>query len=372
MHVLHISREFLPLVGGTAKHIYEVSRRLQKRGIACRVLTLCYDLFDKSRKFPARETIDDIEVFRIKGWGHYKKPFPLEIPCFLFRWADIVHLHDPRFLLETTALFKFLFHFKIVLTSHGFILHTPQWKLIKKILIPTYYKFYFKNLLDAVICVSHQDLEYFKYWPIKRLFLIENGIDYRKYSQIERIPDPQCFLYFGRLDWNKGLDLLFLTLSELKDISWKLDIVGEGPKEVTLFLQKNAAKLGLTDRIKWHGFLPERELLSYLSRAQFCFFPSTYEGFGFTLLEAMAAGAICLANKIESFSYLIENNKNGFLLDFSSLPEAAKIIRDIIKLNKNNLEIISNEARKKASQYDWGKKVDNIEQLYNQIKALKS
>jgi len=369
MRLLHISREFYPLMGGTGKHIYEIGRRLQEKGYACRIVTLCYDLFNKSRKFPPFEIIDGLEVFRLKGWGHYKKPLPLEIPWKLFHWADIVHLHDPRFLFETTALLKPFFRYKIAFTSHGFILHTPQWRWVKKLLTATYYKFYLKNIVDAVICVSRQDFGYFEPWGVNQLYLIENGIDYKKYSQIKKSPQAGHFLYFGRLDWNKGLDLLLVTMAALKDIPWTLDIVGKGSEEITLSLQEMAANLGLKERVNWHGFLPEKELLSFISRSELCFFPSRYEGFGFALLEAMAAGAVCLANKIQSFSQLINDQENGFLLDFSTPSEAAKRIREIISLPSQKLRQIAEQAKALASRYDWGKKLACLLDVYNRMRA---
>jgi len=97
MNILHISRQFYPCIGGTEKYIYEISKRLLKKSINCRVLTLNYNIFNKKQKFAEYENFEGIEIFRIYGVGYYKKPIPLRLPLNLFKWADIVHIHDLRF-----------------------------------------------------------------------------------------------------------------------------------------------------------------------------------------------------------------------------------------------------------------------------------
>ena len=48
MKILHICRRFHPLVGGIENYVLEVTSRQQARGAQCRVLTLDYDLLDRS------------------------------------------------------------------------------------------------------------------------------------------------------------------------------------------------------------------------------------------------------------------------------------------------------------------------------------
>jgi hypothetical protein len=60
MNILHISRRFCPCIGGTEKYIYDISTRLIKNEINCKVLTLNYDVLDRRRKFKKFEVIDDV------------------------------------------------------------------------------------------------------------------------------------------------------------------------------------------------------------------------------------------------------------------------------------------------------------------------
>jgi len=367
MKILHISRQFYPCIGGVEKYIYEISKRLVKKGIKCRVLTLNYNIFEKKEKFFRYEEMDGIEIYRIPGFGYYKKPIPLNFPLKLFRWADIIHIHDLRFLYETTLLLKQVLKYRIIWSTHGFLLHTEDFKFLKSFAIPVYYKPSIKNFIDGVICISKQDFEYFKNWQIKNLYLIENGIDFEKFSKIKRNPQKGKFLYFGRIDTNKGLDLLLRTLSLMKNDEWHLDIIGSGFDKVVVNLKNLSKELGISGKITWHGFLSEDKLFDFLGKAQFCFFPSKYEGFGFTLLEAMASGCVCIANTITAYKDIVNDNKNAFLVNFFDPEEASVKIHNLLNNSQKVLENIGQNAKEKAKEYSWEEKINQIIEIYQKV-----
>jgi alpha-1,3-mannosyltransferase len=369
MNILHISRRFYPFAGGTEKYIYEISERLVKRNINCRVLTLNYDILsDRKEKLDDYDKIDGIEIFRIPGFGYYKKPIPLKIPVNLFKWADIVHLHDIRFLYETTLFFKPIFKYKIILSTHGFILHTKELQIIKNFLISFYYKPTIANFFSSVICGSKQDFKFFKGVNKRKSYLIENGIDFKKFSKIKRNPKKGKFLYFGRIDKNKGIDLLFRALSLLGNEDWELNIIGSGSAELIKNLKVLSDKLGISKKVNWMGYLSEEELFKFISEAYMCFSPSTYEGFGFTLIEAMAAGCICIANNIQPYRDAVYDKINGFLVNFSDSQSISKTIEALLISDSGKLCSISENARERAKKLDWGNKVEQIIEIYNNIK----
>lgn len=368
MNVLNITRRFYPFIGGVENYIYETAKRLNKRGINCRVLTLDYDILQSKNKVSKHEIIDGIEVFRIPGFGYYKKPIPLQIPLYLYKWADIIHIHDLRILYETSLLLKFILRYKIVISTHGFLFHTQDLKLLKSLLIPLYYKPTILNFIDSVICVSKQDYEYFIKWNLKNIHLIRNGINYNRFNQIERQPKRGELLYFGRLDKNKGLDLLFESLSLIKNYEWRLNIAGSGQIELVNELKLLADKLGLSSRIRWHGFVNEDKLYDLLSLSYICFFPSTYEGFGLTLIEAMACGSICIANRIPTYQDIIQHKKDGFIVNFKDKQTTAEIISCILNSPTDDLLPISKNAKESAIKYDWEAKIEDIIKVYRSLK----
>ncbi len=65
-------------------------------------------------------------------------------------------------------------------------------------------------------------------------------------------------------------------------------------------IYKLPKKLGIEDRVKFLGYVPEKELPSLYSGAIALVFPSLFEGFGLPILEAQACGCPVLTSSISS------------------------------------------------------------------------
>ena len=99
------------------------------------------------------------------------------------------------------------------------------------------------------------------------------------------------FLFVGRMTRKKGADDLVRTapavLSEIEDAV--LVIIGTGPMREALM--KEAARLGVSDRVHFIGAVPNRELPAYYNAADVFVNPTREnETFGLTTVEAMACG----------------------------------------------------------------------------------
>src|SRR4030067_2939168 len=92
MKILHVTQNFLPFHGGVETHIFELSRRVVKRGFEIEVLC------GKSPNCKSSETIEGIKVVRL---GMFAIPSPYNIariapamPLEIFRSeADVIHAH---------------------------------------------------------------------------------------------------------------------------------------------------------------------------------------------------------------------------------------------------------------------------------------
>ncbi|MDD5432273.1 MAG: glycosyltransferase family 4 protein [Candidatus Omnitrophica bacterium] len=367
MNILHISRRFYPCIGGTEKYILGMSRNLIQRGINCKVLTAEYDVLSRKNKFSKHELVDGIEVIRVPVVGHYKKIFPLNIPFNLFRWADIIHIHDLRFFYETVLSLKNIFKYKIVLSTHGLVFHTEDFALLKRVLWKLYYKKTINKCIDSVICSSLHDFEILNEEGNCRIQLIEDGVEIKSFETNTRSYDSGKFVYFGRIDKNKGVDLLFNALSQIANEKWVINMFGLSSNNISVVLKDHSRLSGIDDKIKWHGFVPQEELLRFISNAHICFFPSTAEGFGFSLVEAMANGCICLVNDIAPYRDKIDNCINGFIADFNDPLEVVKTINVISNLSSVKKEEISLNARNKAKRYSWENKINQVIAVYDRL-----
>lgn len=137
----------------------------------------------------------------------------------------------------------------------------------------------------------------------------------------------------GRLDRQKGIDILFRALAELPvHVHWRLDVVGDGRERDQL--TKLADDLGIARFITWHGTLRDPE--SVIGRADIFVLPSRYEGFPNALLEAMSMGLACIAADCPTGpGEMIDDGVDGVLVAVGD----AEALRDaIVRLATNDDE----------------------------------
>lgn len=105
---------------------------------------------------------------------------------------------------------------------------------------------------------------------------------------------PVRMMFVGKLEPSKGVELLLRALRRLRNRDWILDMYGVG-SQVELY-KAMAVQFGLNEKIQWHGFVPNSEVLKDYQNADLFVFPSLKEPTGGALLEAMAAGlpVICV------------------------------------------------------------------------------
>lgn len=116
----------------------------------------------------------------------------------------------------------------------------------------------------------------------------------------------RSFLYVGRLSRQKRVDLLLLALSRLKGNghpTW-LHIVGDGPEKRDLF--SLAGRLGIADRVIFHGKIDPEQVPHHYSRHTIFILSSRDEGQPNALLEAMASGMPVIVTASGGAEYLAD------------------------------------------------------------------
>lgn len=172
----------------------------------------------------------------------------------------------------------------------------------------------------------------------------EDKDSWKDFKNIEVIPNPLSFsptnlsnnrtkslIAVGRLCPQKGFDLLIniwtLINPKLRE-SWKLYIYGSGPDKEKL--QNQIEKRGLKNEIQICP--PTKNILDIYSNASIFCFTSQYEGFGMALIEAMASGMACVSfNCPCGPSDIIEQGKNGFLIEASDCHKFAHYITELMR-----------------------------------------
>lgn len=370
--ILHVARRFAPLLGGTERYVLDLAGEQVRRGHDVSVLTLDRDVTGVQRgRLPARETVNGIRVVRVPGHGNRRFAATFAVPTLAgeLRRADLVHLHDLRFLFGTTALAGRFSGLAVVVHTHGLLFHTPWAARLKRSLMRAYFGPALAFGRTRVVADSEPDLAaLLRYAPYlsDRSVLIEDAIELRHLLGLPRSPEPGEIITIGRLTHSKGIDLLLRALAGVHG-NWRLTVAGAEEREERLALESLVASLQLSDRVTFRGEYAEGELPELLSRAHLAVFPSRAEGFGLALLEALAAGTPVLASEIPAHRSLLGPQLEDRLVDFSDAGAATAALDRELAARPDERSTLLQRQRTRASHFQVTRLADDIEGLYREI-----
>lgn len=167
-----------------------------------------------------------------------------------------------------------------------------------------------------------------RYHIEKNVVVIPNGIDDGLFTQkihpLELNGDPSIFCH-GRLSYEKGIDLLLNSISQLKKEDrehLRLYLAGAGPLREKL--EDLSKRLGISENIIYTGQLSHAEILQYLKSVDLAIYPSRYESFSLAILEALAVAdcPVCMSNCAGICGFL---RRGDDLIQFN--PEIPNILR---------------------------------------------
>lgn len=105
----------------------------------------------------------------------------------------------------------------------------------------------------------------------------------------------------------KNVRRLLEAFARVQVPNLQLAIVGSMNKMDT-DLQSYPRTLGIADRVRFLGYVPDGDLAALYAGARAFVFPSLYEGFGFPPLEAMACGCPVVASNVASIPEVCGDN----------------------------------------------------------------
>jgi glycosyltransferase involved in cell wall biosynthesis len=186
--------------------------------------------------------------------------------------------------------------------------------------------------------------------------VIPNGVDTQFFHPrpTARRDGPFRFLFVGRFQPQKNLIWLMTQLASLAASSatpFTLDLVGDGPHRVEL--EAMAARLGLSPRLRWHGWLPRERLVAIYQSADAILNPSLYEGMPNVLLEAMACGLPVLASNVPGNDAVVIDGVTGKLFDLGDAPAFLTYAREWI-IGVGRAERLGSAGRDRAvREFSW-------------------
>jgi glycosyltransferase involved in cell wall biosynthesis len=189
----------------------------------------------------------------------------------------------------------------------------------------------------------------------EKVISVGNSIDYDKFSQITKSEsvrvekfgirkDVLVFGTAGRLAETKGYKFLLEAFAHVKKQIPNCLLLFAGTGELRNLLEKQACKLGCGDSVRFLGYV--NNISEFYSTLDIFVLPSVAEGLPRGLMEAMAAGVICIASNVGGIPEIIEDGKNGFLAAAKDSKDLARVMIEAAKLPLNEKAEIVKAGRK--------------------------
>ncbi|HEY4027903.1 MAG TPA: glycosyltransferase [Candidatus Dormibacteraeota bacterium] len=190
-----------------------------------------------------------------------------------------------------------------------------------------------------------EDLRRAYHVPPDRLHVTAPGVDLETFRPVPKAtarllvghPDHRLFVFAGRLEPLKGVDVILRALAQLTEggrhpevrlLVFGNDAAGperrggpEGSGEARRFggeqarLRRLAEELGIAGRVEFPGSVAQHQLATYYAAADACLMPSYSESFGLVGLEAQACGSAVIASNVSGLASVVRDGLTGFLID---------------------------------------------------------
>jgi glycosyltransferase involved in cell wall biosynthesis len=246
------------------------------------------------------------------------------------RQPDVVHIHStfaglvirPVLLLKRGGP-------RVVYCPHGWAFSRETSKLSHQ--VTKWVERVFAKITDRIICISGDEFNEAVRAGIsaKRLVLVHNGIS-RKRPLLDATsaiwPSQKTkVLFIGRLDRQKGYDLLIESARQLEDLI-EVRIIGASVigKSESTDVPRNVALLGWMNR---------NQIEAHLEVADLVVIPSRWEAFGLVAIEAMRAAKPIVAFRVGALPEIVEDGMTGFLCGPVSVAPLVDALQQVSKID---------------------------------------
>lgn len=345
MRILIAGTTYYPSLNGQAIFTVNLAEGLARRGHEVTV-AIPSNQIEPYRKERKGVQIEAMKSVSLKVWHQdaYISPFAGKAVRKIFETfqPDVVHIQDHYPLCRVVVQAARRYGVKIVGTNHfmpenlaaysGPLAHVkPLQRWVGWTWMMEVY-----NRVDVATAQSRNAADLIRKQGLRvPVYPVSCGIDLKRFYPDEAAdrracrerygldPDRKVFLFVGRVDAEKKLDVLLRAMAHLERDDVQLAIAGRG--EALKDLQTLAAELGLgDDKVHFTGFIPNEDLHLLLNSVDIFVMPSEAELLSLATLEAMASGRPVLVANAVALPELVTEGVNGYLFRPGDPLDAAK------------------------------------------------
>jgi len=393
MKILIATGIFPPDIGGPATYTEKLAQELKSRGLEVKVITysddqpLKFQILNskfqtpKESKLPTGQANPKSQIPITK----ISRRFPRGLRHFLYFWSllrlaknsDLIYAQNLVSAGLPAALVSKILRKKFVLKSVGdyaWEQGTARWGVKENLEDFQNKKYGWKiewlrkiqkwtaQKADKIIVPSFYLKKIISGWqiPDSKIEIIYNAVEPIKKIGVFK---KDCLLSIGRFVPWKGFDTLVEIMPELWP-EMKLIIIGNGPEYLNI--KAKVKDLGLENRIELPGSVPQAKLPGYFARARIFVLNSDYEGLSHTILEAMQAEIPIIATNVGGNPELIENGKNGILVEYQNREQLKEAILKLWSNEGLQNKFIQN-SHQKLKEFSWENLVEKTLKVLESI-----
>jgi glycosyltransferase involved in cell wall biosynthesis len=205
----------------------------------------------------------------------------------------------------------------------------------KRVFLPFEKRTY--QLAARIVCVSEDTKRILvEHYDIseEKITVIHNAVDTNKFYSLKKQKTPHSALYIGRLDKRKGIEFLIRSMAIVKQEVPDAALLVGGTGRDLVRMKSLVGRLNLERNVTFLGFVPDDQLNSFYNQVQCVVVPSIFEGFGLTVIEALAAGTRVVGTEVDGIREILKNEGNGVLVKYGDTSALADAIIAELKNQK--------------------------------------
>ncbi|MBC2091185.1 glycosyltransferase family 4 protein [Listeria welshimeri] len=375
-HIVMVSHDFLPNIGGVAVYVYELSKALIARGHRLTVLSK-YESFSKKNR---TEELDGIRIIRVPIMPikkvndklYSKRMRQLIKSIEKAEKVDVVHWQtlnkDAKMMqgIQVQALEVYTNH----LSWFRMLYNDKNYAKIRKLIKEP----------DVIICPSHEiermTADLFKE---AKIVYLPNGVDEKSFipDEVNRSivrkqygisSQETVVVSTNRMEPVKGMSYLIEAIPQILNKYNQVTflIAGDG-SQLEKFEDKLKKYTNKSGKVIFTGRLTNQEIKNVINAADIYVQPSLMEGCSIAIIEAMSCGKVVVASNVGGNPDVI-SKELGLLVPAKSVVALKEAIEYCIE-NPEECKLMGKYSRERVEkQLNWTVLAQEIEQIYNSVK----